>query len=853
MSNNQYVMIFSIVLILFFVIGSVSATDLNNTDNYTNDNLISSHNSEVSSDSISEPNSYDDENYSFNETLKQSVLAGSDTELYYKNGSSFKVVLSGDEGSLLLNQNVIFTINNVNYTRITDDKGVASIAINLNSGNYTISSFYGGNEEYSSSSTANTVNVLSTISGKDIEKYYKSDIQYYATFVDGKGNFLKNTMVNFNINGVFYQRKTNEKGTAKLNINLIPGKYVLTAINPINDEMHSNTIEVLPTISADDLTMTYKDGSKFCAHVVDGSGNPLANSNVKFNVNGVFYNRVTDNDGNAYLNINLNNGKYIITATNYKDLSVSKMINIGKSNSVIKADDTHIITNIEKYYKVTLSSTNNKAIPFAAIKFKYNGATATAVTNENGEARIPVSFHSEGEYSIEYEFEGNMNYNPYKSSSTITVEDSTTRLTGKDLKMYYKDGSKFEVTLTDSKLVPMANKTITFNICNKLYNRTTDENGVAGLNINLNPGTYKISYSYSDVDSTDYNKGSNTVTVSKVPVTIGTENLVFVYGESKAFTATLTNNKKPLQGVDVTFNIRGKSYIRTTDEKGVAKLNINLPVGYYDITTTLDNTFYTPNSKSNHILVDGSIFIGYDITVYPNSYRDYSVTLLDAYENPIKNANIEFIYNGISKHAKTDSEGVATVSVGGLAKGEYSIVYKYAERNNVGQSYIFVSEQVLNTKNKISDLGPYLSNSENCQVSNSEIVSLAKRLTGSFTSPTDKARAIFNYVRDKISYSYYYDTYYGAVRTLHAKEGNCVDQSHLSIALYRAAGIPARYVHGTCQFSSGKFIGHVWVQILIGDTWIVSDTINSGNTLGRVVNWDNYNYKFHAYYSSLPF
>ena len=863
-------MIFSIVLTLFLVMGSVSASDLNNTYDYANslnDNgiVLSPQNPEVSSDSLSDIGSPDDgKNYSIDEennesaniqdNMKQSVLAGNDVELYYKNGTSFKVVLSDSEGSLLANQSIIFTINNINYTRVTGDDGVASIAINLKSGSYPISSYYEGNENYSPSFTTNTIEVLPTISGEDIEKYYKNNTQYYATFVDGQGNFLDNAMVTFNINGVFYERKTNERGTARLNINLPPGKYILTAINPVNGEMHSNDIEVLPTISANDLTMAYRDGHKFTAHVLDDNGNPLAYSDVKFNVNGVFYTRVTDNDGNAQLNINLNVGQYIITATDYKGLSVSKKITIDKCDSTIKASDAHMIINVNRDYSVTLYGTNNKTIPFAAVNFKYNGATATAVTNENGKAIIPVLFHSEGEYYIEYEFKGNGNYNPYKSSSTIIVDKSTSILTGKDLKMYYRDGSKFSVTLTDSHLVPMENKIITFNLYGKLYDRTTDENGVASLNINLNPGTYEISYSYSNVDAPDYNKGSNTITVSKVPLSMNTKDLVFVYGESRAFTATLTDGKKrPLEGVDVTFNIYGKSYIRTTDASGVAKLNINLPVGYYDITTSVDGSFYTPNTKSNHVLVDGSIFTAYDITVYPGSFRDFSVTLLDAYENPITNADIQFTYNGITKHARTDGEGTATVSVGGLSNGDYPITYKYAERNNVGQSYIFASEQVLNTKNKISNLGPYSSNSAHCQASNPEIVSLARELTSGLTNPWDKARAIFNYVRDEISYSYYYDTYYGAVGTLHAHKGNCVDQSHLAVALYRAAGLPARYVHGTCEFNDGDVYGHVWTQVLIGDTWIVGDAINSRNSLGNVVNWNNYNYEFHAYYYELPF
>ena len=43
--------------------------------------------------------------------------------------------------------------------------------------------------------------------------------------------------------------------------------------------------------------MNYLDGSKFQVKTLDGEGKPLANQNVTFNVNGVFYNKVSDKDG----------------------------------------------------------------------------------------------------------------------------------------------------------------------------------------------------------------------------------------------------------------------------------------------------------------------------------------------------------------------------------------------------------------------------------------------------------------------------------------------------------------------------------------------------------------------------
>lgn len=864
-------MLFSIVLILFLVIGSVSALDSGSACHDANNSAVYSQNPEVPSDYILERNSLDYEgNHSIEDNgllgfcsddvlqnnPKESVLSGNDVELYYKNGTAFKVVLSDGEGSLLANQKVIFTINDINYTRTTNNDGVASIAINLKSGTYNISSFYMGNENYLSFSTANTVKVLPTISGNNIEKYYKNDTQYYAVFLDGRGNYLKDSEITFNINGVFYQRKTNEKGSAKLNINLNPGKYILTAINPINGEMYSNNVEVLPTVSADDLNMLYRDGHRFGVKVLDDAGKPLANSKVVFNINGVFYTRTTDNEGNAYLNINLDVGKYIITSTNYKGLSVSNMISIGKGYSVIKADDVHFIAGLDNEYSVVLSGLNNKTIPFNTIRYSYDGTVRTAVTDENGEAKLFIPILSRGEYDIEYEFDGNINYYPYKSYSTITVDDAKNVLAGNDLKMSYRDGSKFKVRLTYLDSVPMAGEIITFDIGGRFYDRITDENGVASLNINLDPGTYEISYSYSSVGAADYNKGSNTIVVSKIKAYLSTSDLTFLYdGIGRQFTATLTDSgKRPVESVDVVFNICGKSYVRATNASGAAKLNINMQVGYYDIVTSINSAFYTAESKSNHVLIDGAIFTqGYDIPVYPGIYQDFSVTLLDAYKNPITDADVEFTFNGKTEHARTDRDGIARVSVGGLPKGDYPIVYRFAERNTVGQSYIFVSEKPLNCKNTISDLSIFLSDSNNCQVSNTEIAALANRLAGKLTNPLDKAVAIYNYVRDTIGYGYYYDTKYGAVGTLHSKIGNCVDQSHLSIALYRAAGLPARYVHGTCLFNDGDTYGHVWTQVLVGDTWVVSDTISAANSLGRVANWNNYNYKLYGYFPYIVF
>ena len=130
-----------------------------------------------------------------------------------------------------------------------------------------------------------------------------------------------------NINGVFYNRTTNENGTARLNINLPPGEYILTAIDPLTGLQMSYIITVLSTLNATDLEMKYNDGSTFNVTVLNGQGNPLAEVAVTFNVNGIFYIRHTDSNGIARLNINLPSGEYIITSE-YDGLKIANTITI---------------------------------------------------------------------------------------------------------------------------------------------------------------------------------------------------------------------------------------------------------------------------------------------------------------------------------------------------------------------------------------------------------------------------------------------------------------------------------------------------------------------------------------------
>ena len=152
-----------------------------------------------------------------------------------------------------------------------------------------------------------------------------------------------------------------------------------------------------------------------------------------------------------------------------------------------------------------------------------------------------------------------------------------------------------------------------------------------------------------------------------------------------------------------------------------------------------------------------------------------------------------------------------------------------------------------------ASLQQYLKSTTNCPVTNSQIQALAKSITSGKSSTYTKSTAIFNWVRDNIGYSFYYNTKYGAVGVLSSKTANCVDTSHLLIALERAAGIPARYEHVYAKFSSGTWYGHVIAQVWVNGKWYYADASSSRNTFGVINNWNTTTATVYGTYTSISF
>ncbi|MCC7554075.1 MAG: hypothetical protein KO202_06275 [Methanobacteriaceae archaeon] len=255
----------------------------------------------------------------------------------------------------------------------------------------------------------------SVLNASNIVMYYKNGTKYIVYLTDGDGKAIANETVIISVNGVSYTKITDTNGIATLNLNLLPNNYTITTV--FNSDKYLNTsittnLTVLTVLSGNNLVKYYRNGTQYNIKVLDAQGNPLAHTNVSFNINGVFYTRNTNVNGTATLNINLYPGNYTITST-FNGLSMSNSIEV-----------------------------------------------------------LPT-------------------------------------LIGKDLTKNFGEAATYDIDVLDGQGNPLANQTVSININGVLYNKISDVNGIARLNINLNPGDYIATATWNEYST------SNKVIVEK--------------------------------------------------------------------------------------------------------------------------------------------------------------------------------------------------------------------------------------------------------------------------------------------------------------------------------------------------
>ena len=338
------------------------------------------------------------------------VLNISDIVMIYKDGTRMVAVLTDYLGNPIANAIVYFTINGQTYNKTTDVNGTASMGLNLASNVYKATVSYNGSDKYNAVSKNITVTINPTIVADDLVKMYQNATRFYAKFTDSTGKAIANKEIRFNINGVFYTKKTDKDGVADLGIMLRPGSYILTAYNPVTGEEKGFNITVKSLIVQSDLTKYYLNASKFEATVYNKDGSLAVNKNVTFNINGVFYHKKTDENGVASLGIALRPGEYTIT-TMYDGLDIGNRVSV--LPTLVTKDLSMKHLDGSNFTALTLDG-QGKPLANQNVSFNVNGVFYHKVTNKDGIASLGIRLMS-GEYII------TSYWNDFQTGNTIKI------------------------------------------------------------------------------------------------------------------------------------------------------------------------------------------------------------------------------------------------------------------------------------------------------------------------------------------------------------------------------------------------------------------------------------------------
>ncbi|WP_409200462.1 hypothetical protein [Methanobrevibacter sp. DSM 116169] len=380
--------------------------------------------------------------------------------------------------------------------------------------------------------------------------------------------------------------------------------------------------------------------------------------NVELLINGILNNTNYTDNGEFYFDLStLPLGTYNITI---RFLENSKYL-FAESNATLIIQDLKFI-----YGDIYASENQSFSIE---IKPATTGNITLEINKKNytsniidGIATFNLTDLNAGNYNATLYYSGNDLFNEKNESINFNIIKTNVNLTANNTILFYRNGTQYKALLTDLYGNPIIGQKINLTINGVIYNRTTDDKGFVYLNINLDPKVYNIS-AYFDGSDKYYN--ASFISLVTVNSTIISKNLVKYYHNGSQFDVTLLDNfGNGLPNVNATFNINGMVYIRTANDKGVVRLNINLDPGNYVITTSFNGL-----NQSNNITVK-SILIGNDLNKTFSESKTYDVLVLDGVGKPLANQNVVININGVFYNISSGNDGLAKLNIN-LNPGSY--------------------------------------------------------------------------------------------------------------------------------------------------------------------------------------
>lgn len=667
---------------------------------------------------------YDGDNYfkSSNATASLRILISSTNligynQIYYGKNNDFYVILKDSFNNPLMNKKIYFDVNDGKnhyaFSTNTDPSGRADIQLSIEPGKYEIASSFKGDSWYTASGITLNVTIYATntkIIATDKILYGYGDI-YSFKLLDNENNPIKGESVELTIKqgniSQSFKLITNDEANAEIAINLLPGVYNITAsykgsqsYSPTKVNAKITVEKVISRINSDlNINLTKTDGL-IQIKLIDLYMRAITNQTVSITIymenQNYTINTTTDEEGIGYIKTKLNPGDYqgmiSYLGNNWyyptvNGISLTKDLESNKTSNIkLNGTDFKQYYGENKYFNISLIDPNAKTLNgkniVVSIIGKSSYKTYNLTTDIDGIVRLKIELEP-GNYNITYKYD-NIYYGIHETGkNSITILKTPTRIIGENITIKYNSGELYEITLKDINNNLLKNKRITVNLDsvygNKKYNLTTDSYGIARLKTNLNIGEYYITMRYTG-DNRYFNSINTSKLIIKKPSSKISTRIIstdmkqeFVYyrnGERGGYFKVILKDKngKILKNKKVQFLINNKKYIKTTDSKGVAKLQINLEkIGTYTISIGFlsDSKYDASFARSKITITKKSTKISTNTNTYKLKTKSkyITVTLKDKKGKVIKGKKLKFTINGKTYTATTDKKGVAKIKV----------------------------------------------------------------------------------------------------------------------------------------------------------------------------------------------
>lgn len=333
-------------------------------------------------------------------------------------------------------------------------------------------------------------------------------------------------------------------------------------------------------------------------------------------------------------NITIGNGT---NNTNiFKTVIKGDDISITNSNNLPITIKTYTTTiyQTEQLNLYLLTSSGRVILNNQPITITLNGVSYTKYFDENGIASININLLARSTpYSVNCYFSG---YGNFLSSSL----SFNMKVIQKSVNLYYLTNvvnkgvsdEGFRVKLIDQFKVPVGNKVVKIKINGVTYSKNSNSQGIANLNINLNPGIYSVDYWYDNEE-----KGYSSLAKQTVSLTVKNDgnNLI----------------KTTISRLNYTIQESGEISIKLSDVNGnpISNKNIKLFLDNYNLISSTTN-----NEGIAYFNLFGTSFLNTVITFVFEGDSVYRATgVADTYIGIEKSTS--------NKYSSSDSNGGSNI------------------------------------------------------------------------------------------------------------------------------------------------------------------------------------------------